>query len=133
MKLRQLDYKKQSLTKNNNEWSVDALLLMDTNLIVGQNARGKSRVLRLIDKVASIINGLPVDDSFNGPVSNTFWQFEIFSTIAYFNTPCKKQSICFVVGNRGSQALRVAAQLSITTLFGAKSGLSKRHSVAKCP
>ena len=74
MKLRQLDYKKQSLKKNNNEWSVDDLLLMDTNLIVGQNATGKSRVLRLIDKVASIINGLPVDDSFNGAVSNTFWQ-----------------------------------------------------------
>ena len=28
MKLRQLDYKKLSSTKNNNEWSVDALLLI---------------------------------------------------------------------------------------------------------
>ena len=80
MKLLQLDYKKQSLTKGNNEWSVDALLLMDTNLIVGQNATGKSRVLRLIDKVASIINGLPVDDSFNGAVSNTFWQLHFQKT-----------------------------------------------------
>ena len=74
MKLRQLDYKKLSSTKNNNEWSVDALLLMDTNLIVGQNATGKSRVLRLIDKLASILNGQPVDDSFNGAMSNTFWK-----------------------------------------------------------
>ena len=74
MKLRQLDYQKLSSTKNNNEWSVDALLLMDTNLIVGQNATGKSRVLKLIDKLASILNGQPVDDSFNGAMSNTFWK-----------------------------------------------------------
>ena len=74
MKLKQLDYQKLSATKNNNEWSVDTLLLMDTNLIVGQNATGKSRVLRLIDKLASIIKGMPVDDSFNGAMSNTIWK-----------------------------------------------------------
>ena len=74
MKLRQLSYIKKSLTPNNNEWSVDELQLMDINLVVGKNAIGKSRVVKLINKAASIINGIAVDDSFNGATSVTEWQ-----------------------------------------------------------
>ena len=74
MKLRQLSYIKKSLTPNNNEWSVDELSLMDINLVVGKNAIGKSRVVKLINKAASIINGIAVDDNFNGAVSVTEWQ-----------------------------------------------------------
>ena len=74
MKLRQLSYIKKSLTPNNNEWSVDELSLMDINLVVGKNAIGKSRVVKLIHKAASIINGIAIDDSFNGATSVTEWQ-----------------------------------------------------------
>ena len=38
-------------------WTVEELLLIDINLIVGKNATGKSRVLRVINGVARLIEG----------------------------------------------------------------------------
>ena len=55
MKLVSLKYK-LTTSSNSNDWILEELNLNDINLIVGQNAVGKSSVIKLILNFSKLIN-----------------------------------------------------------------------------
>jgi hypothetical protein len=55
MRLKEIIYKENLDSKTSNPWELERLQFGDTNLILGRNATGKTRILRLINNIASLV------------------------------------------------------------------------------
>lgn len=76
MYIYKLDYKEYPNNKTHNSWSVDDLCFRDFNLIVGQNATGKTRTIYLLKNLAAIIKAQQVG------LDEAQWEIEFKKSIS---------------------------------------------------
>jgi ABC-type cobalamin/Fe3+-siderophores transport system ATPase subunit len=72
MKLKSIKFVESEGTPQ--EWILEEFLLMDTNLIVGKNASGKTRTLHIIRALANMLSGGPVSTLSGGRYDAEFIQ-----------------------------------------------------------